>query len=234
MKIQIASDTHFEHFSKQTLTDKFLQRAIDCNDKKDTVLVLAGDIASKPDVGWFVDFYKQHFKDVIHVCGNHEYYGHLIDSDFKSVVIDDVEFVMATLWTNFGHDPFAEQTAKRSINDFYVIRDFGVMRCNNMHHAHMDFIRLCIGNPQAEKQVIVTHFAPHPLSSHERYRGDVLNKYFVNNLDDFIVQHQPKLWIHGHCHDPFDYMVDNTRVVCNPHGYMTENNGYNNNLIIEV
>jgi len=24
------------------------------------------------------------------------------------------------------------------------------------------------------------------------------------------------LWIHGHTHDPFDYEVDGTRVVCKP------------------
>jgi hypothetical protein len=30
---------------------------------------------------------------------------------------------------------------------------------------------------------------------------------------------QIKLWTHGHTHDPFDYMVGKTRVVCNPRGY---------------
>jgi hypothetical protein len=27
------------------------------------------------------------------------------------------------------------------------------------------------------------------------------------------------LWIHGHTHESFDYVVNSTRVVCNPRGY---------------
>jgi hypothetical protein len=27
------------------------------------------------------------------------------------------------------------------------------------------------------------------------------------------------LWIHGHTHESFDYVVSGTRVVCNPRGY---------------
>ena len=28
-----------------------------------------------------------------------------------------------------------------------------------------------------------------------------------------------KLWIHGHVHNNFDYMIGDTRVICNPRGY---------------
>jgi hypothetical protein len=28
----------------------------------------------------------------------------------------------------------------------------------------------------------------------------------------------PALWIHGHTHDSFDYLVGPTRIVCNPKG----------------
>jgi len=31
---------------------------------------------------------------------------------------------------------------------------------------------------------------------------------------------QIKLWIHGHTHESFDYMVGDTRIVCNPRGYI--------------
>ena len=29
----------------------------------------------------------------------------------------------------------------------------------------------------------------------------------------------PKLWIHGHMHNRSDYMIGDTRIVCNPRGY---------------
>jgi len=31
---------------------------------------------------------------------------------------------------------------------------------------------------------------------------------------------QIKLWVHGHTHDPYDYVIGETRVVCNPRGYI--------------
>jgi hypothetical protein len=31
---------------------------------------------------------------------------------------------------------------------------------------------------------------------------------------------QIKLWTHGHTHELFDYMIGDTRVVCNPRGYI--------------
>ena len=44
-------------------------------------------------------------------------------------------------------------------------------------------------------------------------------------MNDFILEHQPRLWIHGHTHESFDYEIGKTRVVCNPRGYAsTEEN----------
>ena len=27
------------------------------------------------------------------------------------------------------------------------------------------------------------------------------------------------MWFHGHTHDTYDYMIDQTRILCNPKGY---------------
>lgn len=62
----------------------------------------------------------------------------------------------------------------------------------------------------------------------------MLNDYFVNSLEDMLIDSNIPLWIHGHCHDPFDYMIGNTRIVCNPYGYMSERSVHNPNLIIEI
>lgn len=34
-----------------------------------------------------------------------------------------------------------------------------------------------------------------------------------------------KLWVHGHMHNASDYVIGDTRVVCNPKGYPGEKNG---------
>lgn len=47
-----------------------------------------------------------------------------------------------------------------------------------------------------------------------------------------------RLWIHGHTHDSFDYLLNGTRVVCNPRGYVkdgvNENPRFDPELMIEV
>ena len=75
--------------------------------------------------------------------------------------------------------------------------------------------------------VVITHHAPSYRSNimlnGERFipdsRPDIQDAY-MNNLDDFILEHQSnlKLWIHGHLHNSADYMIGNTRVICNPRG----------------
>ena len=70
--------------------------------------------------------------------------------------------------------------------------------------------------------VVVTHHAPSESSIDSKYAGDrLMNGNFYTPLDEFIQSNpQIQLWIHGHMHDPFDYGIGGTRVVCNPRGYM--------------
>jgi Icc-related predicted phosphoesterase len=53
--------------------------------------------------------------------------------------------------------------------------------------------------------------------------ADTMNDYRLIRLE-----HQPRLWIHGHTHESFDYEIGKTRVVCNPRGYASieENKGF--------
>ena len=47
-----------------------------------------------------------------------------------------------------------------------------------------------------------------------------MNGGYSSDLDSFIINHpQIKLWTHGHTHDVFDYVIGETRIVCNPRGY---------------
>jgi Icc-related predicted phosphoesterase len=57
---------------------------------------------------------------------------------------------------------------------------------------------------------------------HRRYADSDANCAFVSNLEDLILATHPVLWVHGHVHDPFDYMVGETRVLANPRGYPNE------------
>jgi Icc-related predicted phosphoesterase len=72
-----------------------------------------------------------------------------------------------------------------------------------------------------QKYVVVGHHAPSKASTHPRYLNDTtMNGAYSSDLSEFILDRpQIKLWVHGHTHDSFDYMIGSTRVVCNPRGY---------------
>jgi Icc-related predicted phosphoesterase len=53
-------------------------------------------------------------------------------------------------------------------------------------------------------------------------------------MEQMILALNPRLWIHGHTHTSFDYMIGDTRVVANPHGYPGENEEFNPSVIVEI
>jgi hypothetical protein len=69
---------------------------------------------------------------------------------------------------------------------------------------------------------MVGHHAPTYQSVHPMYANDnLMNGMFYSELSEFILDHpQIKLWVHGHMHNKSDYMVGETRIVCNPRGYI--------------
>ncbi len=94
------------------------------------------------------------------------------------------------------------------------------------HKKTLGYIKSVIEGHNDRKFVVVGHHAPSRLSTHPRYKNDTLmNGGYSSELDEFIMDHpQIKLWTHGHTHEPFDYMVGETRVVCNPRGYINYEN----------
>ena len=89
------------------------------------------------------------------------------------------------------------------------------------HKKMVDYINITTKD-KTKRYVVVGHHAPTPLSIAECYKGDTLmNGAFHSNLTDFILDRpQIKLWTHGHMHNVSDYMIGETRVVCNPRGYV--------------
>ena len=73
-----------------------------------------------------------------------------------------------------------------------------------------------------KKIVVVGHHTPSHQSCHPIYKDDrEMNGGYHSDLTDFILDRQRiKLWTHGHTHEVFDYMIGDTRVVCNPRGYI--------------
>jgi hypothetical protein len=71
--------------------------------------------------------------------------------------------------------------------------------------------------------VVITHHLPHQTSTPSFFVGSPLNRFFVaDDAADLVAGAGARLWLHGHTHAPCDYVVGNTRVVCNPRGYPHE------------
>lgn len=91
------------------------------------------------------------------------------------------------------------------------------------HKKMLDYIRVIYEQTPPWKQVVVVgHHTPSYFSCHPQYKDDTLmNGGFHSDLSEFILDRPGiKLWTHGHTHHPFDYMIGETRVVCNPRGYI--------------
>lgn len=206
------------------------------------------------------------FSDVIYIAGNHEFYNgkwvkgiqylrdecakypniHFLERD--SVKIDDVTFIGGTLWTDMNKgDPLTLHAVRDMMNDFRIVRndEKGYTALKPMdtalrHRETLQYIRSVVAEHHDEKFVVVGHHSPSTKSIHPMYAHDtIMNGAYHSDLSEFILDHpQIKLWTHGHTHHPFDYMIGETRVVCNPRGYesagYSEETGWNPDLILEV
>jgi DNA repair exonuclease SbcCD nuclease subunit len=187
------------------------------------------------------------FPHVIYIAGNHEFYHgrwkaslqhlrdecarypnvYFLENDIK--VIGEVSFIGATLWTDCNKaDPLTLHALTDMMNDYRVIRndELGFTKLRpahtmHRHHQTMSYLKAVLPDLKDKKVVFVGHHTPSHQSIHEMYRGDYLmNGGYHSDLSEFILDHpQIVLWTHGHTHEPMDYMIGTTRVVCNPRGY---------------
>lgn len=255
MRIMLGSDLHLEFYGNQRSYEKGPMNWLPDPSHYD-VAVLAGDIGSGLNG---VDSMRRLIpaeKPIIFVPGNHEFYGKdycVMNVAFEfynrndnvhmlapgSVIIDDVKFVGATLWSRCrlpGYE--TPDRAFGAINDFRVIKYgniemFSVNRMRDINNKEVNYLADQLSDSPAEKNVVVTHFLPTMDCISTKYRGDALNPYFCNDLD-FLTE-GADLWLFGHTHERMDFKNKfGTRLVSNPHGYPGENKEEFKWKIIEV
>jgi hypothetical protein len=90
------------------------------------------------------------------------------------------------------------------------------------HEKMLGYIKQIVAEQTDKKFVVVGHHAPSSQSVAEWYKADTLmNGAFRSDLEEFIMDRpQIRLWLHGHMHNNSNYWVGETRVVCNPRGYI--------------
>lgn len=222
-------------------------------------VILAGDIA-RPEqaIAWASGFAKP----VLYVPGNHEFYGgsiagtvaelkrlsagssiHVLDND--EIILEGVRFLGTTLWTDFmlfgesEKQAAAMQEAQRFMRDFSRIRigeapetPFTPAASAALFKLHAVWLESRLAEPYAGPTVVITHHAPSRKSIHPRFADSLMNACFVSDAERLIDGSRARLWIHGHTHDSFDYVVNGTRVLCNPRGYAKD--GVNENPLFDA
>jgi len=167
--------------------------------------------------------------------------------DREHITIGDTLFFGGTLWTDFNNeDPSTMRSICSMMNDFNIITAPGGSKSSwkdadgNLHYRnvkltpedvlveHKDFLDKLNQIVLAQrllnlhnKVVVVGHHSPSKLSTKPQYEKDwEMNGGYSSDLTDFIMDHSEiALWVHGHTHHNFDYMLGKTRILCNPRGY---------------
>ena len=168
-------------------------------------------------------------------CNNHQI-TNITLLDKESVTINGYDFFGGTMWTDFNNmDSLTMHNAAAAMNDYRGVKNsddtvswkFLPKHALRDHTRMLGYLQTCMDNYRESgrtdnKIVVITHHAPSKGSVHEKYAYDrLMNGNFYSDLDNFIMTNpQIQLWVHGHMHDPFDYGIGGTRVVCNPRGYV--------------
>ena len=170
---------------------------------------------------------------------------HILDREIFE--LNDTVFVGGTLWTDMNkEDPITLHAMTRMMNDFRCVDNsnrevsfrtfdedgkptfrtrvarFSPEDAVEEHKKMLGYIKHVYSDlPPWKQMVVVGHHTPSHKSCHPRYKDDqVMNGGYHSDLSEFIMDRPGiKLWTHGHTHELFDYMVGDTRVVCNPRGY---------------
>jgi len=226
------------------------------------VCVMAGDLCRGIDNG--VRWLARNIAPAmpcIYVAGNHEFYKGSIKEGLEAgraaareasgvyflendaVTLGGVQFLGATLWTDFRIDGAPEAAmdhARRRMNDYRQIawqkNPWKRLLPVHSYRLHQDskayLTRELSSSPWPT--VVVTHHLPHQFSIPERFKGDPTNAAYASDLSGLIEEGAPALWIHGHMHDCCDYVAGGTRIISNPKGYADENAGFDARLVIDT
>ena len=241
-KIQVLSDLHCEFHRDLgvTMVNSLVPEGVD-------FLLLAGDITLAHTLSYLIPRFCERFSSsqVIFVPGNHEYY-HSSPEKVRKILddieegtenlhvlwnqekeIDGVKFIGGTLW--FPDNPM-NPLIEYQLADFSQIRDFKPWVYRDALECYATLIESL-----SEEHILITHHLPSHKSVAPEWRGSDLNNFFVYDIEELLLERQPRLAIHGHTHTSCDYSIRSTRVVCNPMGYLPGiNPKWSERLIIEV
>jgi Icc-related predicted phosphoesterase len=245
INIQISSDWHSEL--------DYYQPHINAD-----ILILAGDIHKGSQCEALLTKIAEEHPNlhIIYVLGNHEFFDstlkaerqywksvkipnvHILDNE--SIVINDIQFIGATLWTDFdngklrniGEKYYSEEGIKDvTVDDIIVESQTSIKYIKSALEANLEEYGIT-------RKIVISHHLPTYKSIADKFKDSISSCCYASHFDTIITTHQPLIWVHGHTHSSFDYYIGKTRIICNPHGYVQdgkiENSQFKDQLVITI
>lgn len=141
-----------------------------------------------------------------------------------------IRLLGCTLWTDFrllgdARRQDVMETARWRMTDFVdgILEGNGRFtpeRSAELHAQSLTWLAERCGEPCNGPTVIMTHHAPSLRSVPPKRRQMPLAAAYASALDGVVEAWAPALWVHGHIHEPSDYQIGGTRIVCQPRGYV--------------
>ena len=250
-KFQIVSDLHIEYKTNE------VPDPLSLITPSADILILAGDIGSFYQYDQLKTFLVNlcpHFKVVIYVPGNHEYYKiqdyksqkmtcllqnfigmeKIIDNlyilDRSSAQINDVCIVGCTLWSE----------PKINIPKFIVrISGMNTEVYSQKHYGDLSYIKKMIKYCQKKKKklLVVTHHCPtYSVIKTKKKFNDKYISLYASDLDYLLEKEKVHTWVAGHIHSNFDMITEGgTHLVGNQRGKPKDHiTDYNKSMVINI
>lgn len=251
-KFQIVSDLHIEYKNDE------IPDPLTLITPSSDILILAGDIGSLYKYEQIEGFLKKlciHFKTVLYIPGNHEFYmvpnslykplpfsdlvnrlfmleksiNNLFILNQSSVIINNICITGCTLWS------------KAEVNiPHFIVRINGMT--NQLYEQKylndLKYIEKMINYCKSNKlqMVVVSHHCPSYSVLSERRVNDKYVSLYVSKLDHLLTSNNVHTWVAGHTHRNFDFITNGgTRLVSNQKGKPRDNvRDFSKSFVIQV
>ena len=240
MKVRIQSDIHFEFFKDNEL-NKFIEKQKKIQRKNECeMIILAGDIVtfdSKTILHHYLNFLSRHYRYILYILGNHEYYDNSLKYYFeegwdnyvereyekitkcfsnvellldRKIEIGGYNFYGTTLWSPVDRKGYGMMSER-----LFFKRENILKMHEKCKEKCLDFLK------NNDNKILITHHIPSDYFIAEKYLK-WNNTGFNADCEDFF-DYGVKYWIYGHTHEE---KVDNYKgcnTYCFPYGYPMEN-----------
>lgn len=175
----------------------------------------------------------------------------LLDNSIAEISSGDrkLVFVGTTLWS-FVPD-HAKSVIRECINDYRMInrekilddnketkfvRHLSIEDTQQFHSDAIKFIEASVQRYASDASdnvdiVLLTHHKP-VWDSNPKYNPNT-HYAFQSDLSHLLLP-PIKLAVHGHTHEPYDAIINDVRVVSNPHGYEDERDYFDNAFCVDL